>query len=413
MSDANRLDSWKDIAVYLHRDVRTCQRWHTDFGLPVHRYVQSSRSRVFALKSEIDSWLASEKGGEPDEKGAGGELRERSGKRRTLFVAAAAALVMAVFLMGMRFMAGPKIVGFKVQGTKLQFLDAKNEVRAEWESGNPRLGAWDYRLAEAKDGNESPRESQGSLRCVWRADLRAFAGKQFILIGPSLEAADKTSLKCLSMRGKLRWSFDPRGIMLGARSCDLDGDGRVETVVVSFPRDESWAEIDVLDEKGREKAQFVNPGIIKDFILADVDDDPMVEILAVGYCGPERRPALAVIDYGRMMEKDGTTGEGWRSEISLAEHYILMPKSEVETAVLGNDQLMEILIPEGTSRGTLEVRNWAHYRLHLKEGLKSVMPSARLGLEFEGEGDAGERLSRYLEKLRRSGIRFLIGGHQT
>ena len=33
----DRLDSWKEIAGYLKRDVRTVQRWERDFGLPVQR----------------------------------------------------------------------------------------------------------------------------------------------------------------------------------------------------------------------------------------------------------------------------------------------------------------------------------------------------------------------------------------
>ncbi len=31
------LDGWKEISAYLGRDARTCQRWESDFGLPVHR----------------------------------------------------------------------------------------------------------------------------------------------------------------------------------------------------------------------------------------------------------------------------------------------------------------------------------------------------------------------------------------
>lgn len=33
---AGRLDSWKEIAVYLGRDVRTVQRWERREGLPIH-----------------------------------------------------------------------------------------------------------------------------------------------------------------------------------------------------------------------------------------------------------------------------------------------------------------------------------------------------------------------------------------
>jgi len=52
------LDSWKEISAYLERDVKTCQRWEKRLGLPVHRYDEdSTRSKVFAYKSEIDRWM--------------------------------------------------------------------------------------------------------------------------------------------------------------------------------------------------------------------------------------------------------------------------------------------------------------------------------------------------------------------
>jgi hypothetical protein len=49
-----RLDSWKDIAAYVGKDVRTVIRWE-EKGLPVHR-VPGGKS-VFAYRSEIDDWM--------------------------------------------------------------------------------------------------------------------------------------------------------------------------------------------------------------------------------------------------------------------------------------------------------------------------------------------------------------------
>jgi serine/threonine-protein kinase len=50
------LDSWKDIAQYLRRDVRTVQRWESTKGLPVHRTPGGERPGVWASKSELDDW---------------------------------------------------------------------------------------------------------------------------------------------------------------------------------------------------------------------------------------------------------------------------------------------------------------------------------------------------------------------
>ena len=53
------LESWKEIAAYLKRDVRTVIRWEKAEGLPVHRQVHQARSSVFAFPSELEAWKVS------------------------------------------------------------------------------------------------------------------------------------------------------------------------------------------------------------------------------------------------------------------------------------------------------------------------------------------------------------------
>jgi hypothetical protein len=53
----DRLDSWKEIAEYLKRDVRTVQCWEQTRGLPVRRVPGGGHAAVYALKSELDAWL--------------------------------------------------------------------------------------------------------------------------------------------------------------------------------------------------------------------------------------------------------------------------------------------------------------------------------------------------------------------
>src|SRR3984885_15800793 len=57
----SRLDSWKEIALYLHRDVTTVQRWEKQEGMPVHRHLHHKRGSVYALSSELDGWRQSRK----------------------------------------------------------------------------------------------------------------------------------------------------------------------------------------------------------------------------------------------------------------------------------------------------------------------------------------------------------------
>lgn len=64
------LDSWKEIAAYLNRDVTTVQRWEKREAMPVHRHVHDKRGSVYALPDELDAWIESRslRGGEPEKK---------------------------------------------------------------------------------------------------------------------------------------------------------------------------------------------------------------------------------------------------------------------------------------------------------------------------------------------------------
>ena len=53
---ADRLESWKEIAAYLKRGVRTVVRWEKEEGLPVHRHVHHKLGSIYALRSEVDAW---------------------------------------------------------------------------------------------------------------------------------------------------------------------------------------------------------------------------------------------------------------------------------------------------------------------------------------------------------------------
>ncbi len=54
---AEKLDSWKEIAAYLKRDIRTVQRWEKYEGLPAHRHQHAKKPTVYAFKSELDGWF--------------------------------------------------------------------------------------------------------------------------------------------------------------------------------------------------------------------------------------------------------------------------------------------------------------------------------------------------------------------
>ena len=55
----DRLDSWKEIAAYLNRDVTTVQRWEKREGMPVLRHLHDKVGSVYASKADLDAWARS------------------------------------------------------------------------------------------------------------------------------------------------------------------------------------------------------------------------------------------------------------------------------------------------------------------------------------------------------------------
>jgi hypothetical protein len=52
------LNSWKEIATYLGRGVRTVQRWERELRLPVRRLGKGKRSPVYSTAAELNFWMS-------------------------------------------------------------------------------------------------------------------------------------------------------------------------------------------------------------------------------------------------------------------------------------------------------------------------------------------------------------------
>jgi hypothetical protein len=55
-ASSDRLDSWKEIAAYLRRSVRSAKRWEKEQQLAVHRHHHDKRDLVYAYSAELDTW---------------------------------------------------------------------------------------------------------------------------------------------------------------------------------------------------------------------------------------------------------------------------------------------------------------------------------------------------------------------
>jgi Tol biopolymer transport system component len=88
----DRLDSWKEIAAYLNRSVRTLHRWEKDEGLPVHRHLHRDLGSVFAYKGELDAWVST-RSPDPEFRTQGDETTSAPRSRLTIAIGVAAAVL--------------------------------------------------------------------------------------------------------------------------------------------------------------------------------------------------------------------------------------------------------------------------------------------------------------------------------
>ena len=59
VSPGDRLESWKEVALFLNRSVRTVRRWEEKESLPVHRLHHDKRGSIYAYRWELDEWRES------------------------------------------------------------------------------------------------------------------------------------------------------------------------------------------------------------------------------------------------------------------------------------------------------------------------------------------------------------------
>ena len=246
----DRLDSWKEIAAYLHRDVTTVQRWEKREGMPVHRHLHEKIGSIYASRAELDAWARSRNLQTAQENGnnAVGDASRvaainadttsrRTTRRYRVVIAGMAILVLvAGFAVWRLFFIGPVLTGsdvillasfvnrtgdpifdnsldraLEVKLTESPFLSLLPEADVRRTLGMMRHGP-DERVTREL-GVEICRR-QG-LKAVVVPEIDAVAGKYLI----TLEAIDASSQKTLTRRQEEAESKDNVNRRTGQGSC--------------------------------------------------------------------------------------------------------------------------------------------------------------------------------------------------
>ena len=337
--DKNLLTSWKEIATYLGRDVRTCLRWERKFGLPIHRLdPKSDKSRVFAYKEELDRWLRQAKTGRSRVRGSHSQIPFMAG----LFLVIGAVAAALLWFFKDRFSPGEP-ADFAIKGSELAVLDDGGHVLWRYDTGLENLCAEETYRAHFQFRRS---ENTAKLPFLLMKDLNR-DGRREVLF--SLQTQDETregEVFCFDRKGRPLWHFRAgRQMKCGDKTYsgdfrihgllaeDCDGNGQLEVIVVSVHRPSWPCQLALLDAQGSLKGEFWNAGYFNDLGFADLDGDGIKEIIAGGNHNESGRGCLAVFNSKSISGGSPQAAFAYRcpglgpgSEL----FYVLLPRTDVD-----------------------------------------------------------------------------------
>ncbi len=356
-----RLSSWKAIAAYLGKDVRTAIRWERTRGLPVCRPPGEGRSSVYALTTEIDSWLNEQPRRNPPPDGEdrlGGKSvptqsaqaislppadARRSSPRRYWI---AAGVVLAASFIGA--LAYHHLRALAASPTRATFTT--DSIQA-WDDHDHLL--WEHRFNRllapwSRESNmlQSPDTKNRSLI----VDLTGDGQREVLAVAvyPRADSSDDVGeqvLYCFGSTGKLLWSDEPKTVLtLGTKRYEapwvpkqivVSDEPGAKTIWVNEV-DPVWGKsfIARLDRSGHSSIQFVNSGEIATMQRIHTARGPMLWI--AGFNDEYDTASLAIMrdtqEFASSPQTPGTHFACRECRPGEPLAYLVFPRYDVSTA---------------------------------------------------------------------------------
>src|SRR5665647_564388 len=346
LSKDNLLRSWKEISAYLGCDVRTCHRWEANHGMPVHRAEGGeTRSPVFAYKAELDAWFRETF---KSSNGHGETYRKRRPGLKWAVGGAGILVLAGAFLL---FRAGrlrSQPADFTIDGSFLVILDKQKHELWRFDTKLEDLMPESFFRREFQSLNQ---DGGNAFPSIIIKDING-DGDREVLFTPKRAASTTgvSSLFCLDGKGKEIWRFEagkelncggkvfsPDYRIVGFICHDMEGDGRLETLVFSY-QDPDWpCQMAVLDTAGRMVGEYWNSGNLKYPAFADINGDGREELIVGGVNNEYKGGCLVVFDTRRISGASPQHGEyaceGLEPGSKL--YYVTVPYADI-SAALGN-----------------------------------------------------------------------------
>jgi hypothetical protein len=325
-STNGRLDSWKEIAEYLGRDVRTLLRWEKEKGLPVHTVPGGKRRTVYAFKHEIDAWLAKEQPAEENQQSAIDQpLPTQMFWRR---VPAAIWAALGLVLLGFaafgayrwREISSPTLTSILQEGNRLVAISPNSSVAWTYEfPGGPANV-----LKSLVVPNPHKNGAAGVLVTVGLGERSGDALYFFSPRGqPVWQFQSNDTVSFSSGDHKLSWGFNLIGTL----------QQKDETKILLTTRGYTWwpSQVLVLNMRGEVESRFINSGWID---TISIIESPRGRMLAAGGVNNSHNGgAVALLDAsgfsGSSPEEPGSAFECKSCPPGRPLKYFVIPRSEL------------------------------------------------------------------------------------
>jgi hypothetical protein len=285
--NGNGLTSWKEIAGYLGVRVRTAQKWEAEHGLPVRRQT-GRKSRVYAVKSELDEWRM----------GHLSKLRWWQRLSWVLWYASAATVAAVAALSWVGFTAWDRWASrdparFQIDYSSLRIMDIKGRE------------LWSHRFGEPLQ--KEAYNGQPGQRRLWIGDLDGDGRSEVIFAEYPYNDSSPGHLYCFASDGRVRWSYAPPPVRDRERGYEpvyvtsgfeiLDREAGAGRRIAALWRHRLYhpTEFVLLEADGRVSGRYWHSGHLDYMDFTDLDGDSREEALLAGVNNGFGKATLVVL----------------------------------------------------------------------------------------------------------------------
>lgn len=422
--EADLLESWKEISKYLNRDIKTCQRWEVKFGLPIHRIEGSPKSRVFAYRHELDTWFKEKFTNSIDH-----SKQKRSDFTKIKSILALACIIISSAVVAFLIKINEKskeIADFRIEGSKLIFLNSKKRALTEFDTNfDNLLSAGHYK----QYSNVRHFEHEANyIPLMINKDLNRNGKKEFLFAVYTNENTKSNKLFCFSSTAEMIWEFKAGKIkkfgekiysddyrILGIGVEDLNHDGKLEIIVLSYHTSEFPSQMILLDCDGNVLGEYWNSGQLTDYYFFDINDDGTKEIILTGQNEEYHKPCSIILDCNYIDGFSPQNNYQYRCEeyiFSREKYYLLLPIEAARNLV--KDKIAPIRIDHSIEAPSefLSFKNLITYffdpNMHLKK--IELIRRAHLDLrKYQREGSITKTSDQIIAGLLEEGALYYNG----